>query len=182
MKKSPQPITAPVAKSDRRVLSSIRRIIRAVDLRSRKLATEFDITGPQLACLHAIVESQPLTVSELSKLVHVSSSTLIGVLDRLELKGHVQRRRDTVDRRRVHVMATESGRTVAEVMLSPSRDDFTQAFNQLAPELQDQIARSLEMIVELMEAQRLPAHPIVDVKPAGLPPEQNESIAGKAYQ
>ena len=41
-------------------------------------------------------------------------STLTGVLDRLERRGHITRELDATDRRSFRVTLTESGRTVAK--------------------------------------------------------------------
>ena len=148
---------------DRRVLNSIRRIVRAVDLRSRRLAVSYGITGPQLACLDALCEEDSLTVSELGKRIHLSSSTLVGILDRLERKGYVRRERRADDRRKIGVAATERGRTFATSVLSPVRDSFAEAFQSLAPDVQEETASSLERVITLMEAWDVPAHPVIDV-------------------
>ena len=60
-----------------RVLKAIRRIIRAVDIHSRKLNNEFNITAPQMICLYALDKGGQMTQSELSKLVSMGISTVI---------------------------------------------------------------------------------------------------------
>ena len=75
---------APTTRYDLRVLQALRRIIRAVDLHSRKLLAQHRITGPQLVCLLAVEENQPVTGSAIARHVHLSPSTVIGILDRLE--------------------------------------------------------------------------------------------------
>ena len=50
-----------------RILASIRRIIRAIDISSRKVVKEYNLTTPQHVCLLTIVEEGPLTVSELGR-------------------------------------------------------------------------------------------------------------------
>ena len=81
-----------------RILKSIRRIIRAVDLHSRKLSSQHKITTPQLVCLLAIVEKEPTRLSDIAKSISLSPATVIGILDRLEAKGFVRRERSTTDR------------------------------------------------------------------------------------
>ena len=171
IEKAPNTTVSPVGSSrperlddnDKRVLSSIRRIVRAVDLRSRRLAACWGITGPQLACLDALCEEDSLTVSELSDCIHLSSSTLVGILDRLEAKGYVRRERRTDDRRKVSVAATERGRAFSASVLTPVRDSFADAFERLAPDMQEDMATSLERVITLMEAWDVPAHPVMDV-------------------
>ena len=61
-----------------RMLRSIRRIIRAVDINSKLLQQQADITTPQLICLAAVAHEQNLTLKALSKNVDLSPSTTTG--------------------------------------------------------------------------------------------------------
>src|SRR5271155_2162867 len=63
------------------ILRSLRRILRRVELASFELESNFGITAPQLLCLRAVVHHGPMIQNELSKEVHLSASTLVGVLD-----------------------------------------------------------------------------------------------------
>ncbi|MEA2039484.1 MAG: MarR family winged helix-turn-helix transcriptional regulator [Thermodesulfobacteriota bacterium] len=70
----------PMARHDLRILQSLRRIIRAVEIHSRKLTAEYRITGPQLVCLLTIGEKGKMTVRELADNVYLSPSTRGGHL------------------------------------------------------------------------------------------------------
>jgi len=155
----------PLERYDLRILRSMRKIIRAVDIYSRKLKGNHDITGPQLVCLLEIAEHGPITSSAISKNVHLSASTVVGILDRLEAKELINRERDTKDRRLVHVTVTDKGRELADAAPSPLQDSLAEALRDL-PELeQAAIALSLEKIVDLMEARHIDAAPILETGP-----------------
>ena len=142
-----------------RILKAIRRIIRAVDIHSRKLNSDFHITAPQMICLYHLVKSGEITQSQLSEEVCIGISTINGIIDRLEKKGLVARQRDAVDRRKVLVKATESGKKVTVSAPALLQDRFSIALRNL-PELeQAAIALSLERVVELMEADHLDTSP-----------------------
>lgn len=148
---------------DLRILRALRRIIQAVDIHSRKLASQYKITAPQLVTLLCIVEQGPITTSEIAKQVQLSNSTVVGILDRLEAKGLVIRERGTTDRRLVHVTATEGARELGENAPSPLQDVFADALHKL-PELeQTAIALSLERVVDLMEAREYDAAPMLQL-------------------
>ena len=147
---------------DVRILQSLRMIIRAVDSYSKKLAFEHDITAPQLVCLLAIVEGETVTTKGLAQQIHLSPSTVVGILDRLEKKGLVKRLRDTVDRRVVNVMATAEGRKLADNAPSPLQDGLAGSLKQLAESEQATIAQSLERVVELMEVVDKDAAPFLE--------------------
>jgi len=136
---------------DLRILRALRRIIQAVDIHSRKLASQYQITAPQLVTLLCVIEQGPITTSEIARQVHLSNSTVVGILDRLETKGLVFRERGTTDRQ------------LGETAPSPLQDVFAEALHKL-PELeQTAIALSLERIVDLMEARGIDAAPMLQL-------------------
>lgn len=147
---------------DLRVLQSLRRIIRSVALHSRKLSMQHNITGPQLACLLAVNEHGPLTVSSLAREVHLSPSTIVGILDRLEQKVLVLRQRSSQDRRVINIAITTKGRELANSAPSPLQDTLAKALQKLPEIEQASIVLSLEKIVALMEVEGLDAAPVLE--------------------
>ena len=150
---------------DLRVLQALRRIIRAVDLHSRKLSAQHRITGPQLVSLLSVEEHEPVTPSTIARDVHLSPSTVIGILDRLEAKGLVRRQRDLRDRRLVRVSLTDQGKELAGNAPSPLQDRLAEAMGELPEAEQATIAESLDRIVEMMEAGHIDAAPILETGP-----------------
>jgi len=165
---------------DLRILRALRRITRSIALHSRQLAAVSHITAPQLMCLRTVIASGPITATAISREIHVSPSTVVGILDRLEDKGLVRRERSREDRRTVFVTATPAGVALAEEAPSPLQKHLAEALNAL-PELeQATITLSLERIVALMEqgGQAAPPEPhgdggaaILEIPTAGPAPE-----------
>lgn len=141
-----------------RILMALRRIMHFVDAYSRKLSIDYHITGPQLICLHTIVNDGPMTLSALGKRVSLSMSTVNGIIDRLELKNLVVRKRTDPDRRKVIVSATDAGVCLSREAPLPLQNKLVQAISDL-PELEQvSIALSLERIVDMMEEKQHPDH------------------------
>lgn len=157
----------PLERYDLQILQSIRRIMRAVDVYSRKLRSQCELTAPQLVCLGAVVEHESLTVSEIAQRMFLSPSTVVGILDRLETRGLIRRERSNADRRVVNARATEAGRNVAAHSPSALQDGLHQALVSLPRLEQATIALSLERVVDLMEAGEIDAAP--GSPPANLP-------------
>ena len=142
-----------------RILKSIRRIIRAVDIYSRKLNNDFNITTPQMICLYSLEKEGQLTQSQLAKKVNMGMSTINGVIDRLEKKSLIVKQRDTHDRRKVFIDVTEAGKAITKSAPSLLQDRLSHSLKKL-PELeQAAMALSLEKIVQLMEVEHLEASP-----------------------
>lgn len=152
----------PITRYDLKILQGLRKIIRAVDIHSRKLVATHDITGPQLICLTIIVEDGPLTLKQVAERAFLSPSTVVGILDRLSSKGLVLRTRDSRDRRLVNVTATAPGHELVKNAPSPLQEGLAQALNDLPEIEQATIALSLQRIVDLMEAESLDASPVLD--------------------
>lgn len=142
-----------------RVLMALRRIIRAVDIYSRKINNEFKITAPQLICLYSLSRKDGMMLSNLAKEVSLGISTANGIVDRLEAKGLLTRTRGTTDRRRVMLSLTQGGRELAKAAPALLQDKLADSLRQLPDLEQAAIAFSLERVVELMEAEQLDASP-----------------------
>ena len=100
---------------------------RAVTRAYTELLDESGLTYPQYLTMLALWEApEPLTVGELGKRLRLDSGTLTPLLKRLEAAGHVVRRRDTADERRVLLEVTPQGSRlrdqVAEVPLRLAED------------------------------------------------------------
>ena len=142
-----------------RIVASIRRLMRAVDLHSRRLVDEFGLTGPQLATLQEAARLGPVSASALARTVHLSGATMTGILTRLEKRGYVDRSRGAADRRTVIVTVTESGQGVLSRAPSLLQDRFRVALGSLEEWEQLMMLSNLQRIASLMDAEELDAAP-----------------------
>ncbi len=152
----------PNKRLDLQILQSLRRIIRAVDQHSKRLSMEVSLTSPQLVCLLAIEEMQPVGQKSLAEKIFISASTLVGILDRLQAKGLIMRERSTTDRRAQVIALSEHGSEVLSRAPSPLQDKLVSALQNLPETEQSSIGFALERIVALMEAENIDASPILE--------------------
>ena len=153
--------------------------MRAADVQSRRLAAEYNITGPQVICLQTVHDDGPITATALAKLVHLSSSTVVGIIDRLELRGWVQRERSVKDRRQVLIHVTDAGNELLTRVPSPLQDRLASGLAQLPAREQVELATAIERIVELLEVPDFGAAPLLETRPieestGGEPPTTQE--------
>ena len=144
---------------DYRVLCSLRKIIRAVHIHSKKLNAAQGLTTPQLICLSAVVAQKDLTLSQLSKEVNLSGSTVTGIVDRLEQKKLLARERSSTDRRKIFIRPLEAGQKLVKKAPSLLQEKFSERLGQLSEKEQNAIADSLELVVSLMKAEDIDASP-----------------------
>lgn len=141
------------------IVAAIRRIIRAVDLHSRRLVSGHGLTGPQLAVLQEIARLQPVSPSVVAKSAHLSQPTVTGILKRLESRELVTRQKNDVDRRSVSFAVTEAGQKTLAASPSLLQDDFRTALSRLEEWERSQILATLQRVASLMDAGHLDAVP-----------------------
>ena len=143
------------------VLIALRRIIRAIDLRSKNLAQHHGLTVPQLVVLQEINRSEEVSTGQLAKNVSLSNATVTGILDRLAKRELVNRRRSGNDKRSVLVKLTGKGTEMLAKAPLLLQDHFVSEFSELADWEQNLILSSLQRVAHMMEAKDLDAAPLL---------------------
>ena len=144
------------------ILRSLRRILRSVALHGRQLQRDHQLTAPQLLALRFLRDApEPPTAGQVAEALVLSAATVTGILDRLERRGLVVRRRGERDRRRVRVSLSEEGHRVAWDAPLPLQEKFAQRLAQLPDNAARQIDEVLADVVQMMEAEDLDAAPVL---------------------
>lgn len=151
-----------MAKSDD-VLIAVRKIIRATDIHSRHLARTAGLTTPQLMVLQSIDSLGTVAIARLAEAVSLSQATVTTIIDRLEQRGLVERRRSAADRRVVNACLTAAGAGVLAQAPAPLQETFTARFERLAEWEQSLILSALQRVAAMMDADALDAAPILDI-------------------
>lgn len=143
------------------VLIAIRRIIQSVDLHSRYLVRHFGLTGPQLIILKVIYKQKEISISEIAKTVSLGQPTVTGILERLENRGLIIRRRSKSDKRKVFISITATCQELMKKAPPPMQEHFINSFSSLQDWEQSMILASLQRIVSLMDAKSIQVAPIL---------------------
>lgn len=164
------------------VLITLRRIIRAIDMRSRRLMQQAGLTGPQLLVLQALGQCEEMTAGELAREVNLSQGTVTSILDRLEKRVLIERIRSHTDRRKVYVKLTAEGKKQLSSAPTLLQERFIERFVELKDWEQNQILASLQRLAEMMDAQNIDAAPVLDTRQeleTSVPPEEWSAAAEK---
>lgn len=133
------------------MLISMRRIMRAADLHSNFIKRTSGLTSPQLLLLKAIQKSKDASIGELSEAICLSQATATTILDRLEKAGYARRVRSEIDKRKVHVELTDSGKEILDDAPPPLQPQFIDQFSELKEYDRTALLSSLQRIADLME-------------------------------
>jgi DNA-binding MarR family transcriptional regulator len=139
----------------KQIIFSIRRLIQASELYTKELNKKYQISAAQLNCILTLFEFGSLPPSKIAAHMMVKSSTVTGVVDRLELKGLVERMRDSPDRRVITIQLTEAGKKLAQNAPPPIQQKIIDGLKKTEKAKTDQIVRSLNMLTDMLDVQDL---------------------------
>jgi DNA-binding MarR family transcriptional regulator len=142
---------------------SIRKIIRAIDIRSRKLSKEAGITGPQLLILQELDKTKGITARQVANNINLSQATVTSILDRLESRQFIERIRSEDDRRRIALHLTETGANALNNAPKPIEESFIEKFNNLKEWEQHQLISAVERIADMMDATEIDAVSVLNL-------------------
>ncbi|GAC16728.1 MarR family winged helix-turn-helix transcriptional regulator [Aliiglaciecola lipolytica] len=145
------------------LLVSLRKVIRAIDLYSKKLSKETGLTSPQLIVLQHISNSDGVMVKDIATNINLSSATVTSILDRLEARGFLIRERSVVDKRKVELHLTDEG--AAAIKESPTllQQHFITRFEAMEEWEQSQMLATMERMAMMMDASDIDAAPMLQV-------------------
>lgn len=131
------------------ILKQIRRLSRALDVQSRHIDRQVGLTLPQLIVLRALGEMGEVTSRALSARAGISPPTVVGILDKLEAKGLIERYRSQKDRRIVHAHLTARGRAALQSAPDPLGARISGGFNALSPQERAIVVSGLSLLGEM---------------------------------
>ncbi|MER7489433.1 MarR family transcriptional regulator [Streptomyces sp. NPDC126497] len=101
-----------------------------------EIAQRVGLNVTDLTCFAFVIEAGEnlLTAGELADRVHVTTGAMTGILNRLERAGHITRRPDPADRRRVRVAALPDALSRIREIYEPYYARVTELFADYSPE------------------------------------------------
>jgi DNA-binding MarR family transcriptional regulator len=139
----------------KQIIFSIRRLIQANELYTKELNKKYHVSSAQLNCILALYEYGPLPPSKIASRIMVKSSTVTGVVDRLEKKGLAERMRNSPDRRVITIQLTEAGIKLAQNAPPPIQQKIIDGLEQTESDKIKQIVHSLNMLTDMLDVQDL---------------------------
>jgi DNA-binding MarR family transcriptional regulator len=135
---------------------NLRRVVQVVHGYSRRAEHVAGLTGPQLWAIKVLTESAPIMISDLARRMYLHPSTVIGILDRLEIRGLVRRTRSTEDRRVVTVVLTRKAKETVKKVPAVAQGLLLKGLEELSDKDLKVISEGLGLLVCILGAQRMP--------------------------
>lgn len=145
------------------IIVSIRKIVRSLNLESKAIQKDFGLSITQLLCLGHLQSSPDYrsTQRELMKLLSLNSSTVSGILKRLEKRGYIARISSESDKRSKTITLTASGIHLLEETPNILHDRLAERLNILSLEDKEMVQKSLNIIISAMEIKEMDASPLL---------------------
>ncbi len=142
-------------KRTKEIIYSIRRLMQAGEHYTKELNKIYNVSAAQINCLIALYENGPLPPSQIAKYLMVNSSTVTGIIDRLEKKDLVKRLRISQDRRVITIELTKNGKVLAENAPPPIQQKIIDGLKKLSESEIDQIAFALTKLTSMLDVEDL---------------------------
>ncbi|WP_081812361.1 MarR family winged helix-turn-helix transcriptional regulator [Hyphomonas chukchiensis] len=144
-------------------LIALRKIQRVTEMASKRLAMTAGITPSQLSVLRLLSEAGEVSAGRLAEATQLKHATITSLVDKLEARGFISRRRCDEDRRRVWLRLLPEGQTALQTSPDPLHETFTRNFNQLPDWHQSMLISALETVTSLVNAENMDAAPVLDI-------------------
>lgn len=134
------------------IVQGLRRIVRALHSYSQGVRARYGLTGPQLWALKTLQSTGRITVGELANALAVHQSSVSVLLDRLEERRLITRRRRGGDQRVVEVDLTPRGVAMAADAPEAAQGRLLHALDALPAADVRRLSGAVGWLVDAMEA------------------------------
>lgn len=129
------------------ILQDLRVVVRSIQEHSRRVEEQCGLSQAQLWAMWELFAIPGLKVSELSRALTIQPSTASNMLDKLEDKGLIHRKRAGPDQRVVRLYLTETGVSLLANAPRPAQGALNDALQRLPDESLTQLAQGLDALV-----------------------------------
>ena len=145
------------------ILIKLRKIVRSINLESKRVEKEQGVSIPQLLCLKFLAEQEDYKTNagKLKGFLNLNASTITGIISRLEKKGYVAKLPKPSDKRITLISLTSSGMELLQNAPVTFQQKLSEKLKELPPEKLKIIVEGIDLLTELMEVDELDASPIV---------------------
>ncbi|MFA9390045.1 MAG: MarR family winged helix-turn-helix transcriptional regulator [Prolixibacteraceae bacterium] len=145
------------------VLINIRKIVRSINLESKRIQKDYGVSIPQVLCLNFLYKSAnyQATQGEIKKFLNLNSSTVSGIIQRLEKKGCIARLSKTGDKRVSNLVLTSVGEKVLKHIPPLLHDRLNIKLHRLEKTELIEIEQVLEKLVQMLQISGVDASPVI---------------------
>lgn len=145
------------------IIIKIRKIVRSINLESKKIEKEYGVSIPQVLSLHYLRDTENFQAGqgEIRKFLNLNASTTSGIINRLEAKGLVARLPKSGDKRVVTIALTTKGDRLVDAMPPLLHEKLADKLEKYDDQSLQKIEESLELLIKIFEIEEVDAAPLI---------------------
>lgn len=140
------------------IVDDIRRIFHVVNEYSKSTERETGLTGPQLWAIKTIAATGRIKPSDLARRMYLHPATVVGLIDRLEVRGLVSRNRTNKDRRIIDITLTGKGAALLDLTPEVPQSILVKGLEGLSRERLSLVAEGVRELVMILGAEAVLPH------------------------
>ncbi|UMB54237.1 MarR family transcriptional regulator [Lutibacter sp. A64] len=148
------------------ILVKLRRIIRSINLESKKIEKEFGISIPQLLVLKYLSDQKDYRAfaKDIKAYINLNASTVSGIISRLEGKGLLAKTMSSSDKRAIYIVLTAKGADLLNNSPSTLQEKLSKRLLKLSTAQIEELDRNIELLTTIMDVEDLDAAPLLTIK------------------
>ena len=145
------------------ILIQIRRIVRSINLESKKVQKDFGVSIPQILCLEYLKGSPNYQATQRAIREHLSlnSSTVTGIISRLENRGLLARLPKSGDKRVTHITLTSTGDELLRKTPGLLQERLASKLKHMSDQELIKMSTSLDLLIEMLEIEESEDVPVI---------------------
>ncbi len=145
------------------ILIKIRKIIRSINLESKKIQKAYGVSIPQVLCLNYLQGCKDFQSGQqqIREFLNLNSSTVTGIISRLEKKGLIARLPKSGDRRTTTIALTSRGDSLLQKIPPLMHDRLSAKLNNYSDDQVAKVNSALEHIISFLDIEALEASPLI---------------------
>jgi DNA-binding MarR family transcriptional regulator len=152
-----------VEKTENRIIIKIRRIVRSINIESKKIQRSYGVSVPQVLCLN-FIKDQPNFQSnqkEIKNYLNLNASTVTGIVNRLERNGYVARLPKSGDKRVSNITLTVKGQKLLNNLPPLLQEELLSKLMNLPASEVMQIEDTLDKLINILDIHSVDASPVL---------------------
>jgi len=147
------------------ILIKIRKIVRSIDIESKKIQKEYGVSIPQVLCLSFLHDSPNYqsTQGEIRNFLNLNASTVSGIINRLEIKGYLARLPKSGDKRVTKIALTSSGDKLLDTIPPLLHEQLSERLLKLSETDLKTVETGLETLLNILNINQVEASPLITI-------------------
>ncbi len=148
------------------ILIKLRKIIRSVNLESKKIEKELGISIPQLLVLQYLSDQNDYRAfaKDIKEYINLNASTVSGIISRLESKSLVAKLPKPNDKRATYIILTAKGADLLYKYPPTLQEKLSKRLKKLTPEKVEELNKNIELLTLIMDVEDMDAAPLLTIE------------------